>query len=222
MHVGDDASLAHKLVRSVRKQMLNAEILQCTDQDTPAVEGISDVYRHVGGDRDKLMLYRLQAFSSLSLQRPALYLDTDMLMRLPIDVPALLNDHDARLCEREFQKDAVFNTKFLGLDFSEYEGKTLGEIYPYIGCATATKTSEFWLDCLYATEALDQKYHRWYCDQEALNIVAMSGNYRIGTLPESTYACLPEFEEFVQRASIVHFKGPRRKALMERFEQLTS
>jgi len=100
------------------------------------------------------------------------------------------------------------------MSLHEYSGMRVGAVYPYIACATISGRREFWSDCLDNLLRLDPKFHSWYGDQEAIRNVIRSGKYRISTLPESVYGCLPEYEKRVPPPKIIHFKGSGRKSLM--------
>ena len=214
LHVGQESLLPGILTRSIRARDRNARIIQCSDSGSPAVALVDDS-RRFDGDADKLMTFRLRCFAELGLTEPALYLDTDMMLLRPVRVDELLDDCDAALCRREFERDTHINPAFKDMNLSEYAGKTLGEVYPYIACATMTKTWRFWEECSINLKSLDAKFHYWYGDQEAIRNVANSGIYKTKDLPESIYGCLPEMLRTVaSRPCLVHFKGPSRKALM--------
>lgn len=160
------------------------------------------------------MTFRLKAFSEANMNSPAIYLDTDMLVLRPIYPHELVGSARAALCRREFHCDQEFNTSFGGLDLSEYSGMTLEEVYPYIACATVTKSHEFWNECKIILSKLDAKFHKWYGDQEAIKRAQQNNATHYLELPESRYACLPDFPEKAREASILHFKGQSRKAAM--------
>jgi hypothetical protein len=123
------------------------------------------------------------------------------------------------VCVREFDPDAVFNHRFRGMDLKEYAGRTLGSLYPYVGCATYLDRSRFWIDCLADMEALDPKFFNWYGDQEAIRNVVNSGRHHVAELPESRYACLPERETPELRPYVNHYKGGRKALMLQRAEQ---
>jgi hypothetical protein len=114
---------------------------------------------------------------------------------------------------REFQRDAIFNVDQRGINFSEYEGTTIDEVYPYVGCTVVAEGVHVWKDLLAIYDALDPKFRKWYGDQEALRIYAEQNTELILDLPESVFGCLPEFKG--EEAKILHFKGPDRKKMFE-------
>jgi hypothetical protein len=161
------------------------------------------------------MTFRLECFSKLGLSEPAVYLDTDMLVLGKIIPKMILKNSQVICCERSFGRDGLINTSFKGMDLKEYMNKTFGEIYPILAAFTLTENSSFWTECFQELLKLDPKFHWWYGDQEAMRNVANGGKFRIGYLPESQIACLPEFATKDNPPLCLHFKGPKRKAFME-------
>lgn len=209
-HVGDDISYPQKMVKSLLRHNPGAFVIMCTDTNTPDVMGVSERFE-VSVDRDNIIYERVKAFAKLNLPDSAMYLDTDMIFLDRISIDGLMGECQVAVCKRTLQTDAMFNTSQRGIDFSEYEGKTIDEVYPYIACATATTNGTPWREMLDLLEHMDPKYRRWYGDQEALKAYAKM--HTVHHLPESVYGCLPEFQQ--QDAKILHFKGPSRKKQFE-------
>jgi hypothetical protein len=157
------------------------------------------------------------AFSSLRLDRPAIYLDTDMIVLLPCDPRRILGDKRVILCKRSFGKDDIFNPNFRGMNLSEYQGMSLNDVYPYIACSTVTESYREWEALASMLDALDPKFKVWYGDQEALKVYAQQFPRDVGFMPESVYGCLPEFYDTNIQRHILHFKGERRKLMMKKF-----
>lgn len=213
LHVGSDDLAPTLLVGSIRKHLPDADIVQCSDEDTRAIEGVTRVHR-CSGDTGNLMSFRLSSFGALGLAEPAAYIDTDMLMVRAIDPGKVVGDGDVAVCERSFGRSDLINISFKGMDLSEYTNKTFGEIYPYLACFTAVRDHAFWRSCWEELQALPEKFRYWYGDQEAIRNVAGSGAYRVRTAPERVYGCLPEHAERSGAPRLLHFKGPNRKAAM--------
>lgn len=214
-HVGDDITQPQKMVKSLLRHNPDAFITMFTDKSTPDVMGIT---RRVESevDRDNLMYSRVKAYAEtyVSSTYPVMYLDTDMLVQGKIVVEDLLEPHKyVAFCRRSFDRDAKFNTDQRGIKFPEYEGKTLDELYPYVGCAVTAKNYKVWKDLLAIYEGLDEKFKRWYGDQEALRIYAEKYPERVTDMAESVYGCLPEHK--TDDAKILHYKGEARKKLFE-------
>lgn len=206
-HVGNDLTQPRRLVESIRKSNPNAEIVMCSDQGTPFLSGVSKRI-HIKGDRTQLMQMRLDAFAAAKLTVPAIYIDTDMAVQDKVSPTQLLGDRDVVMCRRSFQRDAGFNINLRGMNFSEYKGKTLDEVYPYLACATVTRDHKPWDNMAMRLRMMDPKYSIWYGDQEALKSYAAEND--VGTLDEKEYACLPEFVDRNNPPKIVHYKGNRK------------
>lgn len=217
-HVGEEVWQPELLTRSILRSDPSAEVIQLSNSQTRTIEGVSlriNTETHCEG----LMFNRLSSFSALSLDYPAIYLDTDMLVLEPISAVECLQGKKIAMCKRVFQTDWIFNTSIRGQDFSEYAGMTMGQVYPYLACATATRSKEEWAAMVQILKRIDRKFYQWYGDQEALKIYQKSFSSDVAYLGEDIYACLPEELGPNHSASIIHFKGPRRKSLMELYSR---
>ncbi len=213
-HVGEDTHQPSMLVDSIRATNPGSEIILCTDDATPEVAGITKRIE-VNCDRAHLMTARLTAFAAAGIETPAIYLDTDMLVMKPVSPPGLLQGKNFLFCRRSFETDAAFHGVQRGLKFLEYDRQPIGRVFPYLACATITPNWQVWHQLLEILAALDEKYHAWYGDQEAMKILANNTpSDRYGTINESEYGCLPDQFHLVHGASILHFKGAERKGFM--------
>jgi len=221
LHVGNDTAQPTILAQSIRAQNPDARIIQCTDPETPAVHGADEVKR-LDGNTEHLMVYRLQCFSKLGLTELAIYLDTDMICVAPLDPVTLLDGFDAAVCERSYENDEMFRTDHPhpdltrhGWTFSEHAGKTLMQTFPYVACATITRDHWFWDECLATLLQLEEKYHVWYGDQEAIRRVVDDGRHKIGKIPEDRFGHLPGAPDPEDGEPVLlHFKGAERKQMM--------
>jgi hypothetical protein len=214
LHVGEDATFPTILCRSLRANNPNAQIIQCSDSDTSAVEGVDEVVRF-DGNTENLMFFRTAAYARLAFIGPTLFLDTDMICIDSVDPNRALDDGDAAVCLREYGRDMLLDPTAMGIDLKEYTGRTLGDVYPYIGCAVICSSTEFWAACVEEMLRMPSKLHRWFGDQEALRNVVNQRKGRIRWLPESEYACLADVEvDTSKRPKFCHFKGPTRKRMM--------
>ena len=208
LNVGQETYQAELLCRSARISNPKAKLIQVTDHASPTVSGVDEIVRNEG-KTDNLMHFRTFAFSKLPIHGPTYFIDTDMLLMK--ELPEL---NGVGFCIREFQKSLSFNHRFRGMDLGEHEGKTLGEVYPIIGCATFSSGLTIWPDILGIYEQLPLNYRSWYGDQEALRRYVERHTDYI-PLCESEFACLPEFYSVNRdKAKIIHFKGPPRKPVM--------
>jgi len=211
LHVGSDIR-PYFLVKSIRKFFKGAKIIQCSDLITQEVDGVDEVIRH-DGNISNLMTFRLEVFSLIDIKKLSLFLDTDMLILNEFNLDDFFQS-DAVLCKRSFGLNSPINISFRGMDLSEYKNQTLGTVYPYLACFTLVQSTEFWKEANNILNLLDNKFHYWYGDQEALKKIATSNKFKISTVEEATFACLPEEINHNFPPNLIHFKGPSRKSLM--------
>lgn len=210
-HVGADITMPTKMVRSLKAVMPDAEVVMCTDDATPEVEGVN-LFKRSQGNYEQLMYWRMRAFAEARITRPAMYIDTDMLFVLPFNPAAILGEREIIFCRRSFDREAGFNGQQRGGIFKHYDGIPLGTLYPYLGCATITKSYHAWKAMAILMGFMDQNLRSWYGDQEALKVYShMLYPELVGEMHESDYACLPDRVVDGQVPHILHFKGPARK-----------
>lgn len=213
-HVGEDVSQPSMLVDSINSTNPGSEIVFCTDAATPDVRGTSKRVE-ITCDRRYLMTSRLAAFSAAQLNYPAIYLDTDMLVMKPVNPAALLDNKSFMLCKRSFDIEASFHGVQRGLKFAEYDRQPIGQVFPFLACATITSSWRVWDQLLKILNTLEDKYQAWYGDQEAMKILAkQTPSDHYGTINEADFGCLPDQFHLVHAASILHFKGAERKGFM--------
>jgi hypothetical protein len=215
LQIGPDLQMAKILARSIRRHNPGTRILQISDTTSPGLEEVDEVIRHPRTHAN-VMLFRMQCFAQLPTDQPTWFLDTDMICHRPLAVDGA---PQVAVCLREFNRKQIFNHRFNGMDLSEHAGRTLGAVYPYVGCATRLHQTDFWARCLRNMEALPPKFFNWYGDQEALRNIVESGAYEVHHLPESLYACLPEHEGKGPAPYISHYKGGRKPLMLERAAQ---
>jgi len=208
-----DTDQAQALVDSINTLDNEAEVIQCSDTKTNAVNGISKIARF-DVDSERLMLARLYAFAELNLTKPAAYIDTDMLMMRKFSVEEQLKSYDLVACERAYGNNDFINTNYLGLSLSEYLNKTFGEVYPYVACFTITRSAQIWKDCYNILAKMDPKFSLWYGDQEALRELSKCSYVKFGKISESLVGRLPERIADPGEHYFLHFKGKARKAIM--------
>lgn len=237
-HVGPDIKMPAILVSSIRKHNSSVRIIQATDLKSPRVEGTDEVLRF-DGNVDSIMLFRMECYAKIETSVPTWFLDTDMICLKSLDLPDFHEEtRIVAILKREFNLDARLPRQANGVDLSRYRERPIGEVFPYVGCVVFLRNSDFWKECVQEYYKLDSSLGGWWGDQEALKRVAKRKN-RINRLnsilpifgktetvielPETSYACLPEFENSREKPFLLHFKGPRKSALDEycRREQLS-
>lgn len=199
---------SRKFVASLRASNPDALIIMCTDSKTPVIEGTERF--ELDSDSTDWMEYRLRIYAELNLPYPAMYLDDDMIVCAEMFPDTLLGDNRVAFCQRSFDVDTPINTSMKGLEFTELQGKTMGEAFPFLACATIAKDSTVWQELLHILDHVDPKYRKWYGDQEAMKIWSKMNAY--GVLPEDQFACPPEHLE-ARDPKIIHYKGTRKEQM---------
>jgi len=213
-HAGEETLYPAILTKSIKRTCADAYVIQCSDIKTPKITGVDEV-KIVEVDRNALMTSRLNAFADLDIDSPAAYVDTDMVFLDEVRPELVLDGAQVAVCRRSFGNEDRININFRGMDLSEYQGKTFGEVCPYIACFTVTEDAGFWRQCADELNGLQNKFHFWYGDQEAIRNVVNKKLVRCRELPESIYGCLPERQgQQSAKAKILHFKGAQRKEFM--------
>ncbi len=216
-HVGESIEQPTMLVKSILRVDPGAEIIHCSDTETPSVPAVTRRFE-LQGDRTRLMSFRLRAFSALALDRPAIHIDTDMLLLKRVLPGMLLAGRKGLFCRRFFNRDGAFNGRFGGMDFMEYDRLPLDTVYPVLACATVTPDARVWETLTSILEGLHPKFSVWYGDQEAMKkLIASAPKEEFGFLSEAEFGCLPEQDGHARHATLLHFKGAQRKAVMTGF-----
>ena len=83
-HVGD-ITQPQLLTSSIKKFNPESKIYFITDLSTKDIEGVTKTVR-LDLDSENLMISRLEGFSKLELNKPAVYIDTDVLVVKPIPI----------------------------------------------------------------------------------------------------------------------------------------
>ena len=202
------------MVKSVRKFFPDSNIIQCTNNETEKVSGVDRVFRF-DGDTNYLATFRLDAFSALDLKVPAVYLDTDMIILKKFTIDDLLKGFDVILLERVFDCENKLNINLRDMNMLEYKGKTVYEVWPYIGCFQICRTSDFWKKCSENLKTLDIKYQKWMGEQEASRNVIANSIFKHSTVKESEYACVPKYLHLNNSIpKILHFKGMKKELML--------
>ena len=209
-HIGDDTLHPALLIKSIKKFNPDSKIFYITDKKTKDIEGATNTFRIDCNTKD-LSIARALGYFQLKLNSPAIYIDTDVLIvnNIPNE---LFEQNDVYLCKRTFGLNNTLDHTFKG-DYGEYKGKTLGEVYPFIGCFIYTVNYKFWEECYKIHINLEKKFHYWYGDQVSLKIINEQKKFNIGYLDESLICSPPEIIN-KNKVYSIHFKGPHRKKLM--------
>jgi hypothetical protein len=137
-HVGEDFTLPKMLCESIKITNPNSNIIQLTDKRTPILCKLVSKFLRVDGNKDNLMFLRSKAYQSYKIDKPTLFLDTDMLVIKEIDGNKIFNDKNYIFLERFY--DALINPEYLKLHkLEQYNGKTWKQFCPYLGCLIGAK-----------------------------------------------------------------------------------
>lgn len=192
--------LADVLVRSVRTTMPGVEIIQFTDEVSPAVEGVDDVRRKPHG---RMLERRLEHYSDCFGEW--LLVDTDVMLQR--DVRPVFFEHerfDVALADRNWPHIPAT--------------PDLSMAMPYNTGVAFSRSQDFWREALAIWRGFKaEEQADWLSEQRAVAAAVRTGDYRVRVLPgaEFNYPPADANDPGIKAAAIVHYKGGR-KAWMVR------
>ena|SRR5258706_13016231 len=222
--VGPDIAIPTLLVRSVRAAFgPQFNIVQLSDRSTPKVEGVTSHKKLKLSPH--IMVARLEAYAALSITAPTLFLDADMLVLRPFDLPPLAENEVGvtirgdRDTVRFSEEECVIEPGFIG--------KTTAQVMPYLYSFVYVRSSILFVRQLNALRKLPKRYHLWYGDQVTLKSeLEPSGRFVIRPFDIDIYnrtvGSRREFEAIrgaPESVCVTHFKGKESKRAM--LESLT-
>jgi len=208
------------LVKSIRHAIgQEIEIVQLSDRSTTPVEGVTSCKNMKLSPR--IMVARLEAYASLEIKQPTLFLDADMLILQNFDLPSL-SANEVGVTLRKERDNVLFGEESReGKEFPEFRGKTALEVMPYIYSFVYTSSEILFVRQLNALRRMPTRFQRWYGDQVTLKSELDSGRFAIRQFESDIFNRSVRskftFEEVLNSAEgtcVVHFKGPRSKELM--------
>ena len=188
-----ERDMAAMMIASARKCMPGLRIVQATDADTEAFEGVDAVKRYPVTPLPPFTL--LTGWHMIQCERDTIYADTDIIFRA--DIRNLFEqDFDAGLCLRE-KNDPLYVEQ------------------RYCGGIILIRNQKFFTDVYAEVETMGFQYQIWYAGQMAFPKVALRG-YKIFELPMNVYNYAPSEDQdsLPDSAKVIHFKGPKRKNFM--------
>lgn len=208
--VGQDIAIPQMLVRSVRLAFgADMEVVQLSDRDTPAVEGVTFCKRMKLSPR--IMVARLEAYSSLAIREPSLYLDADMMIVKPFDLPPL-QANEIGVTPRT---DRVEINWRYPIEFPKFKGKYFSDVMPYIYSFVYASSEILFVRQLNQLHKLPKRFQIWYGDQVTLKSELDSGRYGVRAFNVDTHnrtvRSVAEYQHAVTSTPdlcIAHFKGP--------------
>jgi hypothetical protein len=211
--VGQNTLVPTLLVRSIRSSLgPEMEITQLSDRETPEVPGVS-TYKSMKLS-SRLMVARLEAYASLAIKGPTLFLDADMLVIRDFDLPAL-GVNEVGVTRRYDRSEINWHAP---VDFPEFEGKYFIDEMPYVYSFVYTSSEILFVRQLNRLRKLPKRFHEWYGDQVTLKSELDSGRYVRRDFSIDTYnhtiRSRGEFEDVLANqpdVCLVHFKGAHGK-----------
>jgi hypothetical protein len=222
-HVGEDFTLPKMLCESIIKTNPTSGIIQLTDKRTPILSELVTKYIRIDGNKENLMFLRSKAYQSYKLQKPTLFLDTDMLVIKEINENDIFKHNDLVLCEREFDRDLSgdnFNAYLMRNGLSEFSNQTLYEVFPILGCFIGARKTQYLKTAheIYSKYTINKK--KWNGDQFALKELYQNNKDKIDLISENKIAYpLGRDEKFIN-SYIIHFKGNLKIKMQAYFDRI--
>ena len=215
-HIGNDNDLAQMMINSIKFTNKNSKIYQLTDKNTPQIDKVDDCYRF-DGNKNNIMKFRMEAYSKTQLNknRYSLFLDTDMLVLKKLNLSKYFKNSEVLLCKREINVHQIVNIDFNNMDMQEYNNKSVGEVWPYLGCLIGVKNSSSLIRMNQMYNNLEEKYKIWYGDQIILKTFVHQNYSKTSFVGELEYAHVPSDNKISKDTKIIHFKGNRLKPYMK-------
>src|SRR5690349_3636664 len=125
--VGADVSMPALMVRSVRRHFGDAlDVVQISDRATPSVPGAS--HHKTVNVSQNIMVARLEGYSSLPVKEPTLYLDCDMLVARPFELPDLAPNEIGLTVRKPNDERLIQEGTTEWPRYPEFRGKYLSEV----------------------------------------------------------------------------------------------
>ena len=205
-----DQSIYNTFINSIYTFYPEAEVIQVSDKHTPALDKVSNVFRY-DGDTNKIMEFRINANKELGLKKPAIYLDSDMIITNRFNLKKMLNLDKTILLRRSFDLNTKFNTKIKNQKFDAYSNYTIDKVFPILACLLKTNSYVFWEEMSKYLYTLEDKFLYWYGDQEILKKLYLENKDRFCLIEEKYFACPPQFLDKKKFPYLIHFKGLQNK-----------
>ena len=217
--IGPDTTIPALLVRSIRTAFgPHFNVIQLSDKITPRVEGVTAHKQFKLSPH--IMVARLEAYAALSLTAPTLFVDADMLVLRPFDLPPLAENEVGVTIRGE--RDTVFFSEQECVEEPGFVGKTTAEVMPYLYSFVYVRSPVLFVRQLNALRKLPKRFHRWYGDQMTLKSeLDASSRFLIRTFDIDIYnrtvGTRQEFAEIrgaPEAVCLAHFKGRESKQVM--------
>jgi hypothetical protein len=208
--IGESIEIPLCLVKSLQLTNKDLEIIQLTDNETPAIAGTSKIIRnYLSKD---IMTARLQSYASLeTTQSYTFFCDADSIF---INTLKIENSENILLSPRKL--NFIINHNFPEF-YPEFTGKMINQVMPYLFGAIALKNdNDFFKELLGICDTLPQRFHRWYGDQYSLAIAIKQKRLKFGLLNPDIHLniqneapTINELKTLVKNnVQMITFKGP--------------
>ena len=195
-------------------------IIHIHDESTEKIKEANQSFKAVKLPMKTIMYARLIAYwqAAKAIDEPLVFVDTDMLIVQPLRTRA--RHGSPVLCRRSFDVNAIgpLKAKMAGgvIRFPFDPKKSLGELFPFLGCYLETG-DHYFLESLCEYYAnLEEIFKHWYGDQIAIREIAALNKFSPQEVEEKTHACLPEKIGRINadKIKILHFKGNRKPQMV--------
>jgi hypothetical protein len=196
--------LADAMVESVRRAMPDVPVVQFTDEESPAVYGVDDVRR-----QRTLPMAMLRMAHHAACEGDWLFLDTDCIVNR--DVRDVFQDSfDVAVADRNWTHIPMT------IELQAFNAKM-----PYNIGIMFSRSPQFWQAVLQRLLTLPKEQQEWMGDQHAACAIFAEGQFHVKTLPGMTYHYPPSSaDDTGTEAAIVHYKGPRKAWMLERYARV--
>jgi len=194
LHARQHDTCAKLMLASVRRHM-DAECIQLSDEDTPAIDGC-EIARKPWGDNP--MIFKMQHLAEI--EGDCLVLDTDVIVQADLS-PVFALPFDVALTWRD------------GPIYDPTGRVDVTKTMPYNCGVMWSRTPQFWRDCLAWCK---DKPVGWYADQ--LAVAAVSKQYDTLRLHCDNFNYTPlSPSEDVSRRLAIHYKGNRKEWMFNKW-----
>lgn len=193
---------ARLLVKSVKQIMPAVDVVQFTDETSPAMKGVSAVRRKPA---EPMALLRLRHHAGV--KGDWLFVDTDVIFQAPVT---------------GVFKDATWDIGVTTRNWPHVkEAVGFADRMPYNMGVVFSRSPHFWAECYGRLKALEPAEQEWMGDQQVFCDALSDGRYHVKRLSGVRYNFPPDVPgrtkspaQLEAEASILHYKGPERKPLL--------
>jgi len=193
-------TLARHFVAGARAVMPGVDVCQLTDLESPALEGVTVLRRPAQPS------FTATLADAYAQPGEWLFADTDVVLQRSV----------ADIVADDWWQVAVASRSGTYVDLAE-ETSVFMAAMPFNTGAVFSRCPAFWEECRQRILALPALHQPWYGMQLVVGAMALEGRYRVRILPnEYNYPPRTQTDD-VSAKALVHYKGPRKGWLLERY-----